>query len=97
MGCSYNLFMALLLLLLHLYLNKPNQPTIGVTNKIFVVVVEAPGMTTERGGHRPPHSQLCRTNDHYASSCPNLHTYTSNTSTSYVNLAQAFHYKCHVT
>lgn len=28
-----------------------------------------------RGGRRPPHCQLCRTNGHYASSCPDLSSY----------------------
>ncbi|GJW11132.1 putative RNA-directed DNA polymerase [Tanacetum coccineum] len=50
-----------------------------------------------RGGRRPPHCQLCRTNGHYASSCPDLHTYASNISTSDANLAQAFTSQCHVT
>ncbi|GKE77254.1 retrovirus-related pol polyprotein from transposon TNT 1-94 [Tanacetum coccineum] len=50
-----------------------------------------------RGDRRPPHCQLCCTNGHYASSCPNLHTYASNSSTSDANLAQAFHSQCHVT
>lgn len=31
-----------------------------------------------RGGCQPPYCQLCQTNGHYASSCPNLHTYVSN-------------------
>ncbi|GJV61904.1 retrovirus-related pol polyprotein from transposon TNT 1-94 [Tanacetum coccineum] len=43
-----------------------------------------------RGGRHPPHCQLCITNRHYASSCPDLHTYASNISTSDANLAQAF-------
>ncbi|GJV65498.1 reverse transcriptase domain-containing protein, partial [Tanacetum coccineum] len=34
-----------------------------------------------RGGRHPPHCQLCRTNGHYASSCPSLHTYASNAAT----------------
>ncbi|GJW06274.1 retrovirus-related pol polyprotein from transposon TNT 1-94 [Tanacetum coccineum] len=50
-----------------------------------------------RGGRRPPHCQLCRTNGHYASSCPSLHTYASNAATSDANLAQAFTSQCHVT
>ncbi|GJV12899.1 hypothetical protein Tco_1354440 [Tanacetum coccineum] len=45
----------------------------------------------------PPHCQLCRTNGHYASSCPSLHTYASNAATSDANLAQAFTSQCHVT
>ncbi|PWA40684.1 zinc finger, CCHC-type, Gag-polypeptide of LTR copia-type [Artemisia annua] len=48
-----------------------------------------------RGGRRPPHCQLCRTNGHYASACPSLHTYASNASTSDANLAQAFTSQCH--
>ncbi|GJT96875.1 retrovirus-related pol polyprotein from transposon RE1 [Tanacetum coccineum] len=47
-----------------------------------------------RGGRRPPHCQLCRTNGHYASSCPSLHTYASNAATSDANLAQAFTSQC---
>lgn len=50
------------------------------------------------GGCRPPHCQLCCTNGHYATSCPNLHIYASNAHTSdAANLAQAFHSQCHVT
>ncbi|KAJ0896607.1 putative RNA-directed DNA polymerase [Helianthus annuus] len=47
--------------------------------------------------HRLPHCQLCRTNDHYASACPNLHTFASQAPTSDESLAKAFHAKCHVT
>ncbi|GJU56982.1 retrovirus-related pol polyprotein from transposon RE1 [Tanacetum coccineum] len=50
-----------------------------------------------RGGRHPPYCQLCRTNGHYASSCPSLHTYASNAATSDANLAQAFTSQCHVT
>ncbi|KAK9067609.1 hypothetical protein SSX86_011720 [Deinandra increscens subsp. villosa] len=46
---------------------------------------------------RPPHCQLCRTNGHYASSCPNLHTYARQAPSSPGNLAKAFHAQCHVT
>lgn len=49
-----------------------------------------------RGGLRPPNCQLCRTNGHYASYCPNLHTYATNSNTTDANLAQAFHSQCHV-
>lgn len=49
-----------------------------------------------RGGHRPPHCQLCRNNRHYASSCPNLHTYANNTPVNDSNLAQALTSQCHV-
>lgn len=50
-----------------------------------------------RGGRRPPHCQLCRTNGHYVSSYPNLHTYASNSIPSAENIARAFHSQCHVT
>lgn len=46
---------------------------------------------------RPPHCQLCRTNGHYASACPNLATYASQASSSDASLAHAFHAQCHVT
>ncbi|KAI3514490.1 hypothetical protein L1887_12931 [Cichorium endivia] len=49
-----------------------------------------------RGGRRSPHCQLCRTNGHYASSCPSLPTYAANASTNDSNLAQAFTSQCHV-
>lgn len=48
------------------------------------------------GGRRPPHCQLCRTNGHYASSCPSLSTYASNAPSSDALLAQAFTSQCHV-
>lgn len=48
-------------------------------------------------GRRPPHCQLCRTNGHYASSCPNLHTYATKANSSDDSLAKAFHAQCHVT
>ncbi|KAF5812981.1 putative RNA-directed DNA polymerase [Helianthus annuus] len=46
---------------------------------------------------RPPYCQLCRTNGHYASACPNLHTFASQAPTSDESLAKAFHAKCHGT
>ncbi|KAF5770729.1 putative RNA-directed DNA polymerase [Helianthus annuus] len=46
---------------------------------------------------RPPHCQLCRTNGHYASSCPNLHAYANQTAPTDESLAKAFHAQCHVT
>lgn len=62
-------------------------------------------------GRRNPHCQLCRTNGHYASHCPdlatyatnatasnaNLASYATNAAASNANLAQAFHAQCHVT
>lgn len=48
-------------------------------------------------GRRPPHCQLCRNNGHYASSCPNLHTYASQAASSDESLSKAFHAQCHVT
>ncbi|XP_042753568.1 uncharacterized protein LOC111919791 isoform X2 [Lactuca sativa] len=48
-------------------------------------------------GRRPPHCQLCRYNGHYASSCPQLHTYATQAPSSDENLAKAFHAQCHVT
>ncbi|KAJ0939438.1 putative RNA-directed DNA polymerase [Helianthus annuus] len=46
---------------------------------------------------RPPHCQLCRTNGHYATACPNLHTFASQAPSTDEALAKAFHAKCHVT
>ncbi|KAJ0443684.1 putative RNA-directed DNA polymerase [Helianthus annuus] len=46
---------------------------------------------------RPPHCQLCRTNGHYASSCPSLHTYARQAPNLDESLAKAFHAQCHVT
>ncbi|KAI3765987.1 hypothetical protein L2E82_16034 [Cichorium intybus] len=54
------------------------------------------GGNNHRGGRRSPHCQLCRTNGHYASSCPDLATHASNISNSDANIAQAFHSQCHV-
>lgn len=56
-----------------------------------------PTVAKGRRGRRAPHFQLCRTNGHYASTCPNLHTYASNVATTYSSLAQAFHSQCYVT
>lgn len=54
-----------------------------------------------RGGHgrgrRPPHCQLCRTNGHYASTCPHLYSYATHKPGSDTDLAKAFHAQCHVT
>ncbi|GJU59920.1 putative RNA-directed DNA polymerase [Tanacetum coccineum] len=50
-------------------------------------------------GHnrRPPHCQLCLTNDHYATTCPSLYTYATQASpSSDESLAKAFHAQCHV-
>ncbi|PWA84296.1 zinc finger, CCHC-type, Gag-polypeptide of LTR copia-type [Artemisia annua] len=49
-----------------------------------------------RGNRRPPHCQLCRTNGHYASSCPDLHTFATQTPAVDNDLAKAFHAQCHV-
>ncbi|KAF5802054.1 putative RNA-directed DNA polymerase [Helianthus annuus] len=46
---------------------------------------------------RPPHCQLCRTNDHYASACPDLRTFAAQSSPLDDSLAKAFHAQCHVT
>ncbi|KAF5757374.1 putative RNA-directed DNA polymerase [Helianthus annuus] len=46
---------------------------------------------------RPPHCQLCRTNGHYASACPNLRSYATQAPPSDESLAKAFHAQCHVT
>ncbi|KAI3785937.1 hypothetical protein L1987_45063 [Smallanthus sonchifolius] len=46
---------------------------------------------------RPPHCQLCRTNGHYASACPNLHTYATQAPSLDDSIAKAFHAQCHVT
>lgn len=46
---------------------------------------------------RPPHCQLCRTNCHYASACPDLRTFATQSSASDASLAKAFHAQCHVT
>ncbi|KAJ0946466.1 putative RNA-directed DNA polymerase [Helianthus annuus] len=55
------------------------------------------GNNRGRGNNRrPPHCQLCRTNGHYASSCPSLHTYASQASPVDDSLAKAFHAQCHV-
>ncbi|GKA77787.1 retrovirus-related pol polyprotein from transposon TNT 1-94 [Tanacetum coccineum] len=62
-----------------------------------LVALVTPNGGRGRGGRHPPHCQLCRTNGHYASSCPSLHTYASNAATSDANLAQAFTSQCHVT
>ena len=48
------------------------------------------------GNRRPPHCQLCRTNGHYASSCPDLHTFATQTPAVDNDLAKAFHAQCHV-
>ncbi|PWA53009.1 zinc finger, CCHC-type, Gag-polypeptide of LTR copia-type [Artemisia annua] len=48
-------------------------------------------------GRRTPHCQLCRTNGHYASACPDLSTYATRASSSDDSLAKAFHALCHVT
>lgn len=48
-------------------------------------------------GKRPPHCQLCRTNGHYASSCPDLASFARKDTTPDETLAQAFHAQCHVT
>ncbi|GJZ09562.1 retrovirus-related pol polyprotein from transposon TNT 1-94 [Tanacetum coccineum] len=48
-------------------------------------------------GCQTPHCQLCRTNGHYASSCPNLSTYATRAASTDESLAQAFHAQCHVT
>lgn len=54
--------------------------------------------TRGRGStRRPPHCQLCRTNGHYASACPNLHTFASQAPVVDDSLAKAFHAQCHVT
>ncbi|PWA56113.1 gag-polypeptide of LTR copia-type [Artemisia annua] len=45
---------------------------------------------------RPPHCQLCRTNGHYASACPELHSFASK-APSDESLVKAFHAQCHVT
>ncbi|PWA38004.1 zinc finger, CCHC-type, Gag-polypeptide of LTR copia-type [Artemisia annua] len=45
----------------------------------------------------PPHCQLCRTNGHYASACPSLHTFASQANLSDESIAKAFHAQCHVT
>ncbi|PWA68474.1 zinc finger, CCHC-type, Gag-polypeptide of LTR copia-type [Artemisia annua] len=51
-----------------------------------------------RGSNRhPPHCQLCRTNGHYASSCPSLPSYATQASSTDESLAKAFHAQCHVT
>lgn len=47
-------------------------------------------------GRRPPHCQLCRTNGHYANSCPDLASFARQGNDTSVNLAQAFHAQCHV-
>ncbi|KAK1432520.1 hypothetical protein QVD17_09417 [Tagetes erecta] len=46
---------------------------------------------------RPPHCQLCRTNGHYASACPDLRTFATQSSALDDSLAKAFHAQCHVT
>ncbi|GKD85196.1 zinc finger, CCHC-type containing LTR copia-type gag-polypeptide [Tanacetum coccineum] len=55
------------------------------------------GNTSRGRGRRTPHCQLCRTNGHCASSCPNLSTYATRAASTDESLAQAFHAKCHVT
>lgn len=48
-------------------------------------------------GRRPPHCQLCRTNGHYASACPNLATFQQQASNNIdANLARAFQSSCNV-
>ncbi|KAJ0896867.1 putative RNA-directed DNA polymerase [Helianthus annuus] len=46
---------------------------------------------------RPPHCQLCRTEGHYANTCPNLASFAKQASSADANLAHAFHAQCHVT
>lgn len=46
-----------------------------------------------RGCH-PPHCQLCRTNEHYANSCPDLHSFACQGSL--VNANLPMHFKLNV-
>ena len=48
-------------------------------------------------GRRPPQSQLCRQNGHYASACPHFSSYATHNPRSDADLAKAFHAQCHVT
>ena len=64
------------------------------------------GRSSQRGGssrgrgrssqRRVPHCQLCRKEGHYASQCPDLHTFARQSPTIDANLAQAFQAQCHV-
>lgn len=47
-------------------------------------------------GRRPPHCQLCRTNGHYANSCPQLASFANASPSRDSDLARAFHAQCHV-
>ncbi|KAJ0454426.1 putative RNA-directed DNA polymerase [Helianthus annuus] len=45
---------------------------------------------------RRPHCQLCRTEGHYASACPNLASYANKATSLDANLAHAFHAQCNI-
>lgn len=49
-----------------------------------------------RGGRRPPHCQLCRTQGHYAGSCPNLASYAAAATPFDDSMGQVFHAPYHV-
>nr|GEU64324.1 retrovirus-related Pol polyprotein from transposon TNT 1-94 [Tanacetum cinerariifolium] len=54
------------------------------------------GNYNNQGGRRPPHCQLCRTQGHYASSCPKLASNVASATPIDDTLAHAFHAQCHV-
>ncbi|XP_071739305.1 uncharacterized protein [Rutidosis leptorrhynchoides] len=45
---------------------------------------------------RTPHYKLCRTDGHYASACPDLHSYATLTPSLDANLVHAFHSNCNI-
>jgi hypothetical protein len=55
------------------------------------------GSSSHGHGRQPPQCQLCRTDGHFASSCPKLPTFDAEASDPSIDLAQAFHSHCHVT
>ncbi|GJY03872.1 putative RNA-directed DNA polymerase [Tanacetum coccineum] len=54
------------------------------------------GNYNNQRGRRPPYCQLCRTQGHYASSCPKLASYAASATPIDDTLARAFHAQCHV-